>query len=222
MEVVLDQVCNRLSATFGSIFTARYHHTCTVLTHILFWMCASQGQQLKYRTDGSYLLFYLWCGVFLLGWYFVVFVIVVVLVQFFILFCFSSPLMFGSLLSFRLYLLYVHNSLFLGSLRWHLESAEQFSPSGDGSSSLTLGTLVPRERGSPLGINPVVASDTVSLGHTTGLHSQSSAEAPFGFWDEKEPCQNNTQQALPIQQSITHCLLVCMCVHLIYRKAQFI
>lgn len=66
MEVVLDQVWNRLSALFGNIFTVQYCNTHVVLTHSLFCMCTSQGQQLKYYTDGSSLLFYLFSWLFIL------------------------------------------------------------------------------------------------------------------------------------------------------------
>lgn len=65
MEVLLDQVWNRLSVLFGSILIAWYHHTWEVLTH---WTCASQHQQLKCHIDGSFLLFYFTCfSVFLLS-----------------------------------------------------------------------------------------------------------------------------------------------------------
>lgn len=190
MEVVLDQVWNRLSALFGNIFTVQYCNTHMVLTHSLFCMCTSQGQQLKYYTDGSSLLFYLFSWLF-----------------FFFLFpCISficttpSPTHLGS----------------SSSLRWHPESLlSSFPPLMMVHTSLTLGTLVPPERDSPLGKNPVVISGSVSLGHP---RFEDPPLCRCTFWDEGECCWNNTQQDLPIQQSITHSLLVCMHVRLIYRK----
>lgn len=184
MEVVLDEVWNRLSALFGGIFTTQYHHTCVVLKHSLFWLCTSQGPQLKYRMYGSSLLFYLFF------WFFF-------------------------LLPFPLYLLFMHNSLsniLRLSLLPQMTSrvfAEQFAPSDDGAHIIDSGTVVPPERDSPLGINPVVIGDSVSLGHPRVVQPIFCRST---FWDEGEWCRNNTQQALPIQQSITHFLLVYVCM----------
>ena len=189
MEDALDEALNGVSTLFGSIFTARYHHTCVVLTHTWFWMCTSQGQQLKYQTDAYSLLFYLFSGI-----------------------CF--------LLSFPLNLLYMHNSLsYILRLSLLLEMtsrvfAEQFSPSDDGAHTTDSGDSNATRKRQSFKNKPWGYQWPYEPGHSRFAQPMLCRST---FWDERERCQNNTQQALPVQQNVTHCLLVGMHVHLMYR-----
>lgn len=128
----------------------------------------------------------------------------------FLLFCFthfSLPPSFFTLFSPFMYnpLSYILRL----SLRWH-PARHTFPPAAQ--HIIALGPLapLPRDSGNKPRHYQLLCDPRAPQGGT---------EAPLGWgewsWD-------NTQWALPIRQSIIHCLLVCVFVHLIYNKACFI